>query len=258
MGRVLLGTTSSSVPAWVDGIYGLLLGLAAVAVIAVVIWALLAALRGRGQGEPAAPADEAGLSVSDPAEESSMPGGAPGGTDLLAQARQTFLIVHRAESTRQPKDAMGYLSAALYLPWAARLDEAIPPATTSSVTIDSCHVYESREEGDRKVVGVWFDTTVQQAKRDKATGAAHGKATTYSVTEFWTFERSSGATPEAHRRLVARACPPCGAPLNLNARGECPYCSATVTSGDFDWVVTHIGVDNDEMPKHWHPHVRAR
>ena len=38
-------------------------------------------------------------------------------------------------------------------------------------------------------------------------------------------------------------CPNCGAPLAISMAGNCEYCSANVTSGEFDWVLSRIEQD---------------
>jgi predicted amidophosphoribosyltransferase len=40
-----------------------------------------------------------------------------------------------------------------------------------------------------------------------------------------------------------KACPNCGAPLNVNMAGRCEHCDAKITSGEFDWVLSRIEQD---------------
>lgn len=61
-----------------------------------------------------------------------------------------------------------------------------------------------------------------------------------AYTEYWTFIRSTRKTGPAREGNV---CPNCGAPLAVNMAGACTYCSAKVTSGDFDWVLSRIEQD---------------
>jgi Tim44-like domain len=60
-------------------------------------------------------------------------------------------------------------------------------------------------------------------------------------TEYWTLIRS------ASRRGAARAeptCGNCGAPLKITMAGACEFCSAHVTAGEFDWVLSKIEQDD--------------
>lgn len=58
--------------------------------------------------------------------------------------------------------------------------------------------------------------------------------------EDWVFQRSSKATTKPNGGTMAKKCPNCGAPLDLDLAGVCKYCKAPVMSGEFDWVLTRI------------------
>jgi len=58
--------------------------------------------------------------------------------------------------------------------------------------------------------------------------------------EDWVFQRSSRATTKPNGGTMAKKCPNCGAPLDLDLAGICKYCKAPVMSGEFDWVLTRI------------------
>lgn len=59
-------------------------------------------------------------------------------------------------------------------------------------------------------------------------------------SEDWTFQRSSKATTSAAGGTLSQKCPNCGAPLNVDLAGVCPYCRAPVMSGAYDWVLARI------------------
>ena len=56
-------------------------------------------------------------------------------------------------------------------------------------------------------------------------------------SEYWTLIR--GVNRSGPTRTTP-ACPSCGAQLNINMAGDCAYCNAKVTTGDFDWVLSRI------------------
>jgi predicted lipid-binding transport protein (Tim44 family) len=58
--------------------------------------------------------------------------------------------------------------------------------------------------------------------------------------EDWVFQRKSNAVTKPNGGTMAKKCPNCGAPLNLDLAGVCAYCRAPVMSGEFDWVLTRI------------------
>ena len=60
-------------------------------------------------------------------------------------------------------------------------------------------------------------------------------------SEYWTLVRS--VAKKGPSRIDA-GCPSCGAPLQIEMAGNCIYCRAKVTSGDFDWVLSRIEQDD--------------
>ena len=67
-----------------------------------------------------------------------------------------------------------------------------------------------------------------------------GDRTESDWAEDWVFQRSSRATTKPNGGTMAKKCPNCGAPLDLDLAGICKYCKAPVMSGEFDWVLTRI------------------
>lgn len=65
------------------------------------------------------------------------------------------------------------------------------------------------------------------------------RVTHYS--EYWTLLRGRGVKGKPS---AAKTCPSCGAPLNVNMAGDCTYCRAHLTSGEFDWVLSRIEQDS--------------
>jgi hypothetical protein len=60
-------------------------------------------------------------------------------------------------------------------------------------------------------------------------------------SEYWTLIRGANVrgAPRADKR-----CPNCGAELHIAMSGQCEYCKARVTSGNFDWVLSKIEQDD--------------
>jgi hypothetical protein len=58
-------------------------------------------------------------------------------------------------------------------------------------------------------------------------------------TEYWTFirNRTAGSVNQT------RGCPNCGAPVRVGATGVCEFCGGKLTTGTFDWVLSHIEQD---------------
>lgn len=62
-----------------------------------------------------------------------------------------------------------------------------------------------------------------------------------NCTYQWTLVRSLDVKSDASvNGIESTCCPSCGAPLSINMGGTCEYCNATVTSGQYDWVLNEI------------------
>jgi predicted lipid-binding transport protein (Tim44 family) len=59
-------------------------------------------------------------------------------------------------------------------------------------------------------------------------------------SEYWTLIRGAEAKGAARNVL---ACPHCGAELKITMAGDCEFCHAHVTAGEFDWVLSRIEQD---------------
>ena len=82
-----------------------------------------------------------------------------------------------------------------------------------------------------------LDYTVRE-KDDSHVGGSRTRPRRYS--EYWTLIRGAGVEGEAHSD---GGCPNCGAPLAVNMAGNCEHCSAHLTRGEFDWVLSRIEQD---------------
>ena len=59
-------------------------------------------------------------------------------------------------------------------------------------------------------------------------------------TEYWTLVRGAKARGPSR---TDPACPNCGGPLKIAMTGNCEFCHAKVTAGDFDWILSRIEQD---------------
>jgi predicted lipid-binding transport protein (Tim44 family) len=88
-----------------------------------------------------------------------------------------------------------------------------------------------------RIWGTGLDYTVKAGSTKVVTGS---KRSPRRYSEYWTLIRS------ARRRgpmTVDKSCPNCGAALQISMAGQCEFCSAHVTSGEFDWVLSKIEQD---------------
>ncbi|MEB2312214.1 MAG: TIM44-like domain-containing protein [Sorangiineae bacterium] len=102
------------------------------------------------------------------------------------------------------------------------------------VRVTSDHFYDAITV---RIYASSLDYTVRDADRAIVGGS---RSAPRAYTEYWTFIRGTGAKGPARTEPV---CPSCGAALALDAAGECGYCRATLTRGEFDWVLSRIEQD---------------
>ncbi|MGZ3455166.1 MAG: Tim44 domain-containing protein [Polyangiales bacterium] len=104
-------------------------------------------------------------------------------------------------------------------------------------------------EGCRVTTDKWFDAItvrVFAASTDYTVRDANGevvggsKSATRSYTEYWTLVRGASASGPTK---TAKECPSCGAELKISESGDCEFCQAHVTAGEFDWVLSRIEQD---------------
>jgi predicted RNA-binding Zn-ribbon protein involved in translation (DUF1610 family) len=88
-----------------------------------------------------------------------------------------------------------------------------------------------------RVFASGLDYTIRELDEQRVGGSAT-KPRRYS--EYWTLIRGAGVRGEAHSDF---GCPNCGAPLTVNMAGNCEHCSAHLTRGEFDWVLSRIEQD---------------
>lgn len=86
--------------------------------------------------------------------------------------------------------------------------------------------------------GTGRDVTIEAATGRTAAGNPFDDR---KYTEYWTLVR--GARVRGAPR-TDKSCPGCGAPLQVGMGGNCEYCLALVTTGDFDWVLSKIEQDD--------------
>lgn len=86
--------------------------------------------------------------------------------------------------------------------------------------------------------GAGRDVTIEAATGRTVGGDARDDR---RYSEYWTLVR--GARVRGAPR-TDKSCPGCGAPLKIAMGGNCEYCGALVSAGDFDWVLSKIEQDD--------------
>ncbi len=89
-----------------------------------------------------------------------------------------------------------------------------------------------------RIWGTGRDYTIRVADGDVVTGS---KRFDRKYSEYWTLIRSAARRGPT---VGSPNCPNCGAPLEITMAGACTHCSAHLTSGEFDWVLSKVEQDD--------------
>lgn len=66
-------------------------------------------------------------------------------------------------------------------------------------------------------------------------------------TQAYLLVRQAGVKTNPAGAFTSAGCPNCGAPISVNETGECTYCGASLTNGQFDWVLSAIDRYSPEL-----------
>ena len=171
---------------------------------------------------------------------------------FLGRCQAAFFLLQQAWMDRNVDEGRAYMSPGLYTSWRAQVD-AMTAAHKKNVLenlyIQGLHVVKASHDLNFDRVTVKVDASATDYEVDDQTGkqvfAVGGSKADRPFTEYWTFQRSAGAKTLVTGGITEKKCPNCGAPLEVNATGECKYCNAAVTSGQFDWVLARIDQANE-------------
>ena len=186
---------------------------------------------------PDARQEWAALSVRDPAFS---------WTDFVARTELTFQAFHAAWSARDLGRARPYLSDPLFETqtyWveaykAQRLRNLTEDATVVSVQL-------ARVVHDKHFDAITVRVPSPSAKTTRSTiPDASWAAARRACGGTANIGRSFRSAKRAGKTHTSAACPSCGAPIDhIDVAGHCKSCSAKVTSGEFDWILSRIEQD---------------
>lgn len=164
---------------------------------------------------------------------------------LTGRMNLIFQTFQRAWSGRDLASMRPYLSDALFTTQSFWVSEYLRQGLQNCTENAQIHNVElSRVTTDAYfdaiTVRVWASSLEFTLSDRDGKVVAGNRSAPRRYTEYWTFIRSSRAKGPPKTEA---ACPRCGAPLNVNMGGQCTYCQAKVTTGDFDWVLSRIEQD---------------
>ena len=164
---------------------------------------------------------------------------------LLEKVGNQYIQMQDAWQDKQWEPMRAIMTDALYNQMARQLQTLIDAKQTNHV--ERIAVLETRivryaVEGDNDVLVVRVSTRITDYTTDDRTGAVISGSTTRELFMVydWKLTRQKDKKTLAQPSVTQISCPNCGAPLDINHTGKCPYCGTVVTLSDHDWALSAI------------------
>ena len=164
---------------------------------------------------------------------------------FLDRAQAAFFALQKSWMDRNLEPARVYMSDGIYHRWKTQIDAMIAAHKKNildNLVIGGVTIVKAQTDPNFDSITVRIDASAADYEVDDTTAnkVIYGSRQDQPFTEYWTFTRSGSARTKAGEGAEVTQCPNCGAPLSINESGVCSYCKATVTSGQFGWVLDNI------------------
>ena len=164
---------------------------------------------------------------------------------LLEKVGNQYIQMQNAWQDKKWEPMRAIMTDALYNQMARQLQALIDAKQTNHV--ERIAVLETRivryvVEGDNDVLVVRVSTRITDYTTDDRTGAVISGSTTRELFMVydWKLTRQKDKKTLTQPSVTQISCPNCGAPLDINHTGKCPYCGTVVTLSDHDWALSVI------------------
>lgn len=165
-------------------------------------------------------------------------------TAFLGEVERAFFVVEQAWSERKPELSRSVMADSLWQQHKVQIDEytaqgrhnALDGLSVGRASIIGAHHDQRYDTITVRILAASADYDVD----DKSGRVVSGHRDIQQWTEDWTFQRAGDATTKVGGGTLARKCPNCGAPLDVDLAGVCSYCHAPIMGGAYDWVLSRI------------------
>lgn len=218
----------------------------------IILMVLYSAVSRRGQGSgssgiPVRPAENVQSAASVRAALSDLMERDPGFSEarFLEDVANLYIRLQNAWTDKNLEPVRARLSEELFAASRRGVDQYIKNRRTNHVdriTVLGTEITGCTKDSLYDTIQVLLNTRITDYVTDDATGmvVSGDMSREKFMTYRWTLIRPLGKQTAVSGTVTAKYCPHCGAPLDLNQSGVCPYCRSVLTSGDHDWVLTKI------------------
>jgi hypothetical protein len=163
---------------------------------------------------------------------------------FIDRVQAAFFALQKAWMDRNLEPARVYMSDGLYRRWKMQVDQMVAAHKRNlmdNLVIGGIQIVKASTDQSFDTITVRIDASAVDYEVDEQTNKiVFGERKDKPFTEYWTFIRSAATRTKEGESAEITQCPNCGAPLSISESGVCSYCKATVTTGQFGWVLDNI------------------
>lgn len=164
---------------------------------------------------------------------------------FLEKIGNWYIQMQNAWEAKKWEPMRAIMTDALYTQMERQLDSLIQAGQTNHVeriaVLDS-RIVRYAVEGDNDVLVVRLSTRICDYTTDDRTGQVVSGSQTRELfmTYDWKLMRQKDQVTPEQEGMTHINCSNCGAPLEINHSGQCPYCGTVITLKDHDWALSLI------------------
>lgn len=160
---------------------------------------------------------------------------------FISKVDNTFIMLLSAVMTDNMSRVKHKISDSLYSKYESYvniLNQNNQKQMYDELNVKSTHINEITEDENSYIIKVLLISRYMDYIVDKTTFKYISGNNTSRVEKnnYLTFKKKKDAAKESS----ARICPSCGANIDANNTGICPYCSNTYNTEKYDWILTDI------------------
>lgn len=163
---------------------------------------------------------------------------------FLDQAQRAFFVVQEAWTECKPEMSRQVMADSLWQQHRVQIKgyaDQNKHNIMGDLAVGNMDIVTAHSDASYDTITVRIRAACSDYDVDNDSGkVVRGNRRVQEWTEDWTFQRSAQATTLPGGGTLSQKCPNCGAPLNVDLAGVCPYCQAPVMSGAYDWVLARI------------------
>ena len=164
---------------------------------------------------------------------------------FLERVGNEYVQMQDAWESKNWEPMRAFMTDSLYQQMGRQLDELKKANQTNHVdriSVLDASIRRYAQEGDNDVLVVRLSTRICDYTTDDNTGSVvrGNQNKELYMTYDWKLIRQKDQLTQEQSVMTVVNCPNCGAPLEVNQTGKCPYCGSVITLSEHDWALSVI------------------